>query len=141
MYQNTMAKVTSPDGETDLFEILAGVLQGDTLAPYLFVIVLDYALREAIDGKEEELGFHLDRRRSRRIGPKVLVDLDFADDIALLSNEIKQAQELLLRVEESVGKVGLKMNTGKTTFMTFNCKNEVAIKTSNNTELEKVNTL
>ena len=32
MYENTMAKVISPDGETDQFEILAGVLQGDTLA-------------------------------------------------------------------------------------------------------------
>ena len=42
MYQNTMTKVVSPDGETDLFEILAGVLQGDTPAPYLFVIILDY---------------------------------------------------------------------------------------------------
>ncbi|XP_072033018.1 uncharacterized protein [Amphiura filiformis] len=28
MYQNTKAKVISPDGETELFEILAGVLQG-----------------------------------------------------------------------------------------------------------------
>ena len=34
MYEGTMAKVISPDGETELFEILAGVLQGDTLAPY-----------------------------------------------------------------------------------------------------------
>ncbi|XP_072039241.1 uncharacterized protein [Amphiura filiformis] len=63
MYQNTKAKVISPDGETELFEILAGVLQGDTLAPYLFVIVLDFALRIAIDGNEEELGFHLEKRR------------------------------------------------------------------------------
>ncbi|XP_072046557.1 uncharacterized protein [Amphiura filiformis] len=64
MYQNTKAKVISPDGETDLFEILAGVLQGDTLAPYLFVIVLDFALRIAIEGNEEELGFHLEKRRN-----------------------------------------------------------------------------
>ena len=34
MYTNTMAKVVSPDGETDMFEITAGVLQGDTLAPF-----------------------------------------------------------------------------------------------------------
>ncbi|XP_072015018.1 uncharacterized protein [Amphiura filiformis] len=67
MYQNTKAKVISPDGETELFEILAGVLQGDTLAPYLFVIVLDFALRIAIEGNEEELGFHLEKRRSRRL--------------------------------------------------------------------------
>ena len=38
MYQNTMSKVIFPDGETELFEILAGILQGDTLAPYLFVV-------------------------------------------------------------------------------------------------------
>ena len=62
----------------------------------------------AIDGKEEELGFHLERRKSRRIGPEVLTGLDFADDIALLSMDIRQAQELLQSVEKCVGKVGLK---------------------------------
>ena len=36
-YHNTKAKVTTPDGDTDEFEILAGVLQGDTLAPYLII--------------------------------------------------------------------------------------------------------
>jgi len=34
-------------GKTDKFDILADVLQGDTLAPYLFTIVLDYVMREA----------------------------------------------------------------------------------------------
>ena len=51
MYENTRAKVISPDGETDYFDVLAGVLQGDTLAPYLFVIVLDYVLRKKIPRK------------------------------------------------------------------------------------------
>ena len=77
------------------------------------MIVLDYALREAINGREEEPGFQLVKRQSRRIGPEVLTDLDFADDIALLSEEV-QAQELLCRVETSVAKAGLKMNSGKT---------------------------
>ena len=31
MYSNTKAKVISPDGETELFDITAGMLQGDTL--------------------------------------------------------------------------------------------------------------
>ena len=53
-YGNLRAKVTSPDGDTDYFQIFAGVMQGDTLAPFLFVIVLDYALRKAIDGREVE---------------------------------------------------------------------------------------
>ena len=36
--------VCSPDGDTDYFDIVAGVLQGDTLATYLFIICLDYVL-------------------------------------------------------------------------------------------------
>ena len=93
MYENTRAKVISSDGETDLFELLAGVLQGDTLAPYLFVIVLDYALSTVTDGREEDLGFHLERRKSRRVGPDVITDFDFADDIALLSTR-RRSNEL-----------------------------------------------
>ena len=48
-YENTRARVISPDGESEFFNIKAGVLQGDTLAPYLFIIVLDYVLRQSID--------------------------------------------------------------------------------------------
>ena len=36
LYIGTFASVLSPDGETDKFEIKAGVLQGDTLAPLSF---------------------------------------------------------------------------------------------------------
>ena len=93
MCNNTMAKVMSPDGETDLFEILPGVRQADTLAPFLFV--LNCALRMDIEGKEEDLGFQLSKRQSRRVGPEIVTDFDFADDIALLSEELYQAQELL----------------------------------------------
>ena len=41
-------KVRSPDGDTDYFDIVADVLQGDTLAPYLF-ICLDYVPKTSID--------------------------------------------------------------------------------------------
>ena len=47
LYDNTRARIISPDGETEEFEIVAGVLQGDTLAPYLFAIVRDYANEES----------------------------------------------------------------------------------------------
>ena len=52
MYRDIKAKVVSPDGDTDI--IFSGVMQGNTLAPFLFVIVLDYAMRQATHGKEEE---------------------------------------------------------------------------------------
>ena len=57
------------------------------------------------NGKEEDLGFTINPRRSRRHPKEVLADLDFADDIALLSDAIVQAQELLIRVETECNKV------------------------------------
>ena len=84
IYDNVRAKVLSPDGETDWFNLFVGVLQGDTLAPYLFIIVLDYVMRQATEGKEEELGLTLKKRQSRRIGAQSVTDLDFADDLAFL---------------------------------------------------------
>ena len=80
----------------------------------MFIIVLDYALRNAIAGREDELGFTIYPRKSRR-QPKVTINnLDFADDISLLSDEIQQAQKLLLRVEKGCNKVGRNINTKKT---------------------------
>ena len=40
-YKYTKAMVRSPDGDTKFFNIVAGVLQGDTQAPYMFIIWRD----------------------------------------------------------------------------------------------------
>ena len=42
LYKNTKIKVHSLDEDTDFFDIVTGVLQGDLLAPYLFIICQDY---------------------------------------------------------------------------------------------------
>ena len=137
MYTNTKAKVVSPDGETDLFDITAGVLQGDTLAPFLFVIVLDYAMRKAMAGSEEELGFTITPRKSRRHPKEVIADLDFADDISLLSDEMIQAQKLLLNVESECKKVGLGLNGPKTKFLAYNVEVQQPLHTMDGTALEQ----
>ena len=61
LYRNTKVKVRSPDGDTEYFNIVVGV-QGDTLAPYLVIICLDYVLRTLID-KIRENGFELTKKR------------------------------------------------------------------------------
>ena len=137
MYTSTKAKVVSPDGETELFDITAGVLQGDTLAPFLFVIVLDYAMRKAMAGREDELGFTITPRKSRRHPKEVLADLDFADDISLLSDEMRQAQELLLNVEIECKKVGLGLNGPKTKFLAYNVEVQQPLHTHDGTALEQ----
>ena len=138
IYDDLKARVISPDGESDWFRIHAGVLQGDTLAPYLFIIVLDYVLRNAIEGREEQLGLTLERRRSRRVGPKVATDIDFADDLALLSDLANQAQELLSQLEQAAMEVGLMLNTTKTEVMAFNQPAEVELKSHNGSTIKVV---
>ena len=96
-YEKTKAKVISPDGETEFFYVKKGVLQGDTLAPYLFVIVIDYLLRMTFKDKEEELALEIQQKRSRRHKAIKVTDLDYADDLALISEQIEQAQEFLNR--------------------------------------------
>ena len=62
LYRNTKVKVRPPDGDTEYSDIVAGVLQGDTLAPYLFIIGLDYVFRKLID-KIRENGFELTKKQ------------------------------------------------------------------------------
>ncbi|KAI8502715.1 hypothetical protein Bbelb_194170 [Branchiostoma belcheri] len=82
LYIDTTATVITPDGETSPFEVTAGVLQGDTLAPFLFIIVLDYILRLSLDTMQEK-GIEIQPRRSRRYPAVNLTDLDFADEPAM----------------------------------------------------------
>ena len=63
LYRNIKVKVHSPDGEADYFHRLAGVLQGDILAPYFFIICPDYVLRTSFD-KIKENGFKLTKEIS-----------------------------------------------------------------------------
>ena len=83
--RNTKVKVSFRGGDTDYFDIVAGVLQGDTLARYLFIICLDYELRKSID-KIKEKGFELTKERSGKYPAQTITDADNADDIALLAN-------------------------------------------------------
>ena len=66
LYRNTKIKVCFPDGDTNYFDIVAGVLQGDTLAP-------DYVLRTFID-KVKENGFKLTKKRSRRYPAQIITN-------------------------------------------------------------------
>ena len=63
LYRNTKVKVRSPDGDAEYFDIVAGILQGHTLAPYLFIICLDNVLKTSID-KIKENSFELTKKRS-----------------------------------------------------------------------------
>ena len=108
------------DGDlSDPINVEVGVLQGDTLAPFLFNLVLDSVLRKL----PEECGVLLSvpcprfTQRQRALGLSFketrLAFLAFADDVCLFAHSEADLQRLLSTFESFAFKVGLKINMGK----------------------------
>ena len=89
----------------DWFKIKSGVKQGCVTSGFLFLLALDWTMRKATTDK---------RRGIRWNFTTVLGDLDFADDIALLSSKFNYLhKEKTGRLKEEAARVGLKLNARK----------------------------
>ena len=67
-------------GDTDFFETVAGVLEGDTLTPFSFILCLKHVLRTSIDLTKENV-FTLKKARRRIYPTETITDTDYADEI------------------------------------------------------------
>ena len=54
MHSDTSACVSTELGPTEWFKATSGVLLGDTLSPYLFIVLLDYSLKKTL---QDDVGF------------------------------------------------------------------------------------
>ena len=124
LYKNSKSVVMVDGGLSDPFDVTTGVLQGDVLAPFLFVVLVDYLLKKATSQLDSGVVTH--PRRSRRHPAKSLNDLDFADDIALLESSISRAQAQLTKTAEAAADLGLFISAPKTEYMTVNCNPQPA---------------
>ena len=120
-YRNTKVKIRSRDWDTGYFGIVTGVLYGDTLAPYRFIICLVYVFRTSIDLMKDN-GFKLTNERSRIYTAQAITD---ADDIAVLANTPTQAETRLYSVERAAAGIGLLANAEKTEYMCFKQRNDI----------------
>ena len=96
----------TPNGDTDYFDIVAGILQGDTLALYLFILCLDYVLRTSIDQIKEN-GFSLNKAIRRRYPSKSMTEINNADELILLVNTPAQGKFLRHSLEHAAVSFGL----------------------------------
>lgn len=94
----------------DWFTPSAGVMQGDTLAPFLFDLVIDYVLRHLPYSAGAQCSTTL--QRHGRDATLRLPCLAYADDIALLSNSAAGCQLLLRTLERAAHEFGLRLNMG-----------------------------
>ncbi len=73
---NFRAQVVHKNKLSDPFEIRTGVRQGCLLSPLLFLVVIDRVTREAVRNERFGIQWTLTEQ---------LEDLDFADDVCLIS--------------------------------------------------------
>ena len=85
----------------------------------------------------KNLGFILSEARSRRYPANTITDIDYADDLTLTSNTLKEASDLLHSLETAAKQVGLHINAKKTEFMCYN--QEGNIQSLDGKEIKQVN--
>ena len=88
------AIVQSPDGNTEFFDIVAGVLLRDTL-PLIYVYNLRRLCTSNLNKSNKENSCTFKKIRSWRYSAETIIDTDYPDYLALLTNTPAQAKSLL----------------------------------------------
>ncbi|VDP65412.1 unnamed protein product [Schistosoma curassoni] len=104
---------------TNSFEVKTGVRQGCLLLHFLFLLV-DWIMKTSTSEGKHEIQW-----TSRM----QLDNLDFADDLALLSQTQEQMQEKMISVEAASAALGLNINKGKSKILRYKttCNNPITI--------------
>ncbi|KAI8427072.1 hypothetical protein MSG28_014711 [Choristoneura fumiferana] len=107
LYNGSICKVVHDQVLGEPIPVTAGVKQGCLLSPLLFIILLDDVMRKVTQtprGIPWNKGSHLE-------------DLDYADDIVLISSSLTALQMKLNSLREEAQDKGLRINAGKTVEM------------------------
>ena len=105
LYTNFSAAVLCENNLSESFQIKTGVKQGCILSPFLFIMAVDWLMNTTTKGKQRDIRWTLS---------SMLEDLDFADDLALLSSKQKDMQDKTSELDSNSKKIGLKIHAGKT---------------------------
>jgi hypothetical protein len=128
LYADFQCSVIDENETTDWFPVITGVKLGCCMSGFLFLLVIDWVMRRTVEG--ERTGIRWDFTT-------MLEDLDFADDLALLSSTMNHLQHKTTKLKGNAAKVGLKLNAQKCKVMKANSKSEDKLKVGES-EVEEV---
>ena len=103
-YEGTNCQVFHEGQLSQPFQVQTGVRQGCLLSPFLFILAIDWTMKEATKGQRHGLQWTPWQQ---------LDDLDFADDLALLSQTQAQMQAKTTELDRLSRSVGLRIHKGK----------------------------
>ena len=110
MYDKTINKVCINGIFTKEFETKTGILQGDTLAPFLFIVVMDYVLKQVSPARKGNGYQFADDLR--------IHELLYADDLVLISEKPTDIVKYVKAIIRETKKIGLKINCAKSKYIT-----------------------
>ena len=111
LYHGSTAAVSTCFGLTETLDTTSGVLQGDTLSPHLFILLVDYTLRQS---HVDENGVTLKPANGRRHTAVTLTALAYVDDVAITSDSASSAERTSCHLQFHSEAIGLKLNAAKT---------------------------
>ena len=117
-YSDFKSQVICNTALADAFSVTTGVKQGCILSPLLFILGIDWVLKQVTSGG---------RRGIRWTLTSVLEDLVYADDIALLAHRHQDMQAKTNALANTAGSLGLKINTKKTRHLRMNSRTNESI--------------
>lgn len=121
-YRNFECSVIIGSKISEPFPVKSGVRQGCILSPMLFLITIDWVMRQTTSDKARGIQWTLFSH---------LEDLDFADDLVLLSSRSDHLQVKTDRLDKFSSQTGLNINIMKTKVMSINSVNPTPITVKN----------
>ncbi|VDP39645.1 unnamed protein product [Schistosoma margrebowiei] len=126
-YDGLHCKIVHGGQLTKSFEVKTGVRQGRLLSPFLFLLVIDWILKTSTS--EEKHGIQWTSSMQ-------LDDLDFADDLALLSQTQQQMQQNTISVAAASAAIVLNIHKGKNAGEDEQCSSSLSSTCTNSTTID-----
>ena len=118
MYSNSKCAVINGTETSQWFDVKSGVKQGCVMSGLLFLIVMDWIMTKTVENDNNGLRWNF---------TTVLEDIDFADDLALLSSKKTHIQKKVDRLNKHSKAIGMKSSIKKTKLMRYNTKDQTPI--------------